>query len=878
MKKSFYLLFSILFMFCISTQSNAQIFFTEDFEGTMNATTNIPNNWTESTAGATDGIYDVGDNLLANSASYWPVPAHTNFAQSNDDACNCDKSNDKLILPYQDFTSYTNGITLAADLYMDGRYSSTGLVEVSTDSGSTWTTVYTMPLVNGIWQDSSVIVLNAYAGQDSVLIAFRYEDNASWATGLGVDNVRLIATAANNDLVAVGSDVEYTSIPISQLPSSGYPLTANVRNDGTAAVTDAVVTANIYALPNTTTIVQTLSSTPTNIAIGTTLGISAGSFTPSVPGGYLFEYITSMTALTDGDNSNDTTRVVVTITGDGSYSRDDGSIAVSLGLNNNTFGELGNVFDYPNSGYKMDSVLFFFSSTSVGDTTSIKVYDVVGGVPSTQIGTSGDIIITAADTGGVVKIVPVTNMSGGPLQITSTQVFVAATDSYSGFLGLGFSSAIYTPGGTLANISGGAFSNMDLLGFPNPAIIRPFISYDCSVLTNTTSSTTSSCTGADGSATVILAGGSTPYTYAWDNAAGNQTTAVATGLAAGPYVVFYTDSMNCTNSDTVLVLNTNTPTLSAVVSSSFNGSDISCNQSSDGEATATGSGGTGTLTYAWSTNASNQTTAVVTGLTAGTYVVSVTDASSCTTVDSVTLSAPDTIFVIPDSLANVTCNGAADGLILVTTGGGTGSYTYLWSNGATTEDLTGLAPNIYSGTITDANGCTFSAALPIIEPAVLVSAIVDNANGSATASATGGTSPYSFQWDASANNQTTAIATGLTNNTYNCTVTDDNGCTTVESVTITGVGTDNIEGLSILNMFPNPAQNSVNIDIQLEHAMDVNIRVMNVTGQTVMESNLGSIENKRTTLKLSKLTNGVYTIQFTMGTETTTRKLIVNKQ
>ena len=78
----------------------------------------------------------------------------------------------------------------------------------------------------------------------------------------------------------------------------------------------------------------------------------------------------------------------------------------------------------------MDSVLFYFNPNTVGDTTEVKIYDVVAGVPNTLIGTSGLIIVSNTDTAGVLKMVPVTNLSGGPLSITSSQVFVALTDTY----------------------------------------------------------------------------------------------------------------------------------------------------------------------------------------------------------------------------------------------------------------------------------------------------------------------------------------------------------------------------------------------------------------------------------------------------------------
>ncbi len=789
----------VLLLFCVAqTQSEAQVFFSEDFEGTMNATTNIPTNWTETTAGASDGIYDVGDNLLANSAGYWPVPVHTQFAQTNDDACNCDKSDDKLILPLQDFTSYA-AVNLQVDLYMDGQYGSTGKVEVSTDNGTTWTEVYTIPLVNGLWQDSSIVALNAYAGSDSILVAFKFEDNAGWATGLGVDNVSLIGSSSPvDDLAAVSANGVYTTIPITQVPATGMPLDADVLNNGSAAIVDAVVTANVYDL-GTGTVIQTTNSTATNVAAGSTTTINAGTFTPAAPGTYAFEFITSMASVTDIDNSNDTVRYVFFISGDGSYARDNFTLAVELGLGT-TFGELGNIFDYPNANYKMDSVLFYFNPNTVGDTTEVKIYDVVAGVPNTLIGTSGLIIVSNTDTAGVLKMVPVTNLSGGPLSITSSQVFVALTDSYTGFVGLGFGTEIYTPGGTFANIAGGSWTDMANLGFANPAIIRPYVSFDCSVLT-----------------------------------------------------------------------------LSTAVTSSYNGADVSCYASTDGEATATAAG-TSNYAYTWDANANAQNTAIATGLTAGVYVVSVTD-SVCTTIDTITLTAPDSFSIAVDSFANVSCNGGANGLVAVTIGGATAPYSYNWSNGATTDDLFGLTAGTYFGTVTDANGCIFVAPVPIAEPTLLVATATDAGNGQvANAAASGGTPPYSFQWDAAANNQTAQSASNLTPGTYSVTVTDANGCTSDTSVTILATNINTIEGIGSLNMFPNPADAQLMLDIQLERAMNVSVRVLNVTGQTVIQSQLGTIQTQSKVLDLNKLNDGVYTVQFNLGTEMISKKLIVSKR
>jgi hypothetical protein len=674
-----------------------------------------------------------------------------------------------------------------------------------------------------------------------------------------------------DDIEVISNAIEYTTVPLSQVPVTGMILSADVRNNGSAAVSDAVLTANVYEL-NANVFVQTSSSIATSINAGLVSTINAGSFTPSTAGVYLFEYISSMTAVTDSDNTNDTLRSIIQITDDGSYARDNFTLAVSLGLNTSTYGELGNVFEYPNSGYKMDSVLFYMQPSTVGDTTEIKIYDVVAGVPNTLIGTSGLIIISNTDTAGVLKMVPVTNLAGGPLAITSPKVFVSLSDSYTGFLGLGFATEIYTPGGTYANINGGAWTEMATLGFPNPAIIRPYSSFDCSVLTLSTAVTSSfngadvSCiASADGEATATAAGTS-GYIYTWDANAGAQNTSIATGLTAGVYVVSVTDTV-CTTIDTITLT---APDSFSVAVDSF--ANVSCNGGTDGLVAVTIGGATAPYTYNWSNGA---TTDDLFGLTAGTYFGTVTDANGCVVVAPVPVVEPDSFSIAVDSFANVACNGGTDGLVAITLTGGTTPYNFNWSNGATTDDLFGLSAGTYFGTVTDANGCSTVAPVPITEPTALVASTVDNGNGSATVSAVGGVSPYVYLWS---NSTTSSTATGLASGSYVVTVTDANGCedTSVVNVVVTSV--DNIDGLGALKMFPNPAEAQVTLDIQLEYAMDVEIRVLNVTGQTVLNAALGTIQTQREVLDLTKLISGVYTVQINMGTEMISKKLIVNKQ
>src|SRR5690606_29356603 len=159
----------------------------------------------------------------------------------------------------------------------------------------------------------------------------------------------------------------------------------------------------------------------------------------------------------------------------------------------------------------------------------------------------------------------------------------------------------------------------------------------------------------DGEAMVTVSGGTAPYTYLW-NDANAQTTATATGLAAGTYMVTVTDANNCTTITNVTIAE---PTLLEASITLTNVVNVSCFDGNDGSAMVTVSGGTAPYTYLWN-DATAQTTATAAGLEAGTYTVTVTDANNCTTTETFTITEPTALNVVPTQ-TNVLCKGAATG-------------------------------------------------------------------------------------------------------------------------------------------------------------------------------------------------------------------------
>ncbi|HOY05710.1 MAG TPA: HYR domain-containing protein [Saprospiraceae bacterium] len=285
--------------------------------------------------------------------------------------------------------------------------------------------------------------------------------------------------------------------------------------------------------------------------------------------------------------------------------------------------------------------------------------------------------------------------------------------------------------------------------------------------------------GSNGSATVTPGGGTLPYTYVWDNGSTDQT---ATGLSAGSHMVTVTDANGCTETATVTI----TQPASAVAVTISASTNVSCFGGSNGAATAAGTGGTGTITYLWN---NGQTTATATGLTAGTYNVTATDANGCTAFATIVITQPAELEAIVSAQTNVLCNGTATGSATILPAGGTAPYTYNWSNGPTTQTASGLTAGTYFVTITDAMLCKVTRTVTITQPTLLTIQIISTTdeactgghNGTATVSATGGTTPYNFTWPGAL---TGASQTGLSAGTYVVTVTDANNCTATVPVVI----------------------------------------------------------------------------------------------
>ena len=289
--------------------------------------------------------------------------------------------------------------------------------------------------------------------------------------------------------------------------------------------------------------------------------------------------------------------------------------------------------------------------------------------------------------------------------------------------------------------------------------------------------TNPSCNGlANGSISLNITNATPPISYLWSNGATSQN---LNGLAAGVYCVTVTDANSITASECY------TLTQPPAINVSNVSIQPSCNGSSNGSINITVSGGSGPYTFVWS---NGSITEDISGITAGTYTVTVTDATSCTSSSTIILGQPAALNIAGVS-TSPSCFGGANGSVNITVIGGTPAFVYSWSNGASTEDISGLSANNYSVTVTDANGCSATQTFSVTNPPQLTLSFMSvspscngGSNGSINTTVVGGTAPFTFVWTGGLSGEDPI---NVEAGTYFVTATDANGCTATGTVTVT---------------------------------------------------------------------------------------------
>jgi gliding motility-associated-like protein len=343
---------------------------------------------------------------------------------------------------------------------------------------------------------------------------------------------------------------------------------------------------------------------------------------------------------------------------------------------------------------------------------------------------------------------------------------------------------------------------------------------------NTSTITNLSCNGSDdGTMTINIDGGvlgdHPSYSATLFDTSGAQIgspfatpvgtspgTATFTGLSAGVYYAYLTDTFGCfVNTDTLVITQPDT-----LIISLGNTTLTRCFADADGTGTVLAIGGTPTYSFLWDAAASNQITTTATGLVRGSYDVTLSDANGCMDTLTVTINSPfpGLPAITINSTPSTSCAGDGTATIFATFNlvGNATDYTYSWSNSTSTGvAATNLPSGMTAVTVTDINGCqAIDSVLITGSPTVSITGMpVINTGcgttvGQVTAAATGDPAGYTYQWTGNAGGQTTALITGLPLGTYTVTVTGiSNGCTTTGSAIVQESGALNVIGFNVTN-------------------------------------------------------------------------------
>ena len=386
---------------------------------------------------------------------------------------------------------------------------------------------------------------------------------------------------------------------------------------------------------------------------------------------------------------------------------------------------------------------------------------------------AGTYTYTVSDTNGCTANTTISISQPNPLQAIANVTSPIVCNAGSGVItitGAG-GTAPYTGTGSFTVVAGTyTYPIVDANGCSSTVTITIT---QAPVLTLSLTQTNVNCNGfATGSITANPAGGQGPYTYLWSN---SQTTQTVSNLLAGAYNVVVTDNLGCTvNGNTTI-----TQPLAPILLQESH-TNILCFGNNTGSIDLSVSGGTSPYTYSWS---NSSTTQDIQNLIAGTYNVTVTDANGCIAVMSINVTQPAIPLSVGYTTTNVSCFGLSDGSIDVTPLGGTGPFTYFWTTGLASQDLSNIPAGQYIIAITDANNCVTSAQITVNQPTAPLSGTITQLpitcyganDGQLTANANGGTAPYSYTWSPSG--QTGSIASMLAPGTYVVSIVDANGCT-----------------------------------------------------------------------------------------------------
>ncbi len=682
------------------SNTNAQVLFSENFEGVINNVTKLPVNWQDS-GNSLDGIYSVGDsaqaNYLLNQSSLWKVPAHGQFAMTNDVRCSyekgigyCDKSKDRLIFPMLSFPTFSGSLILKFDAFFTGKLGSLATVEVSLDGGSKWVKEYELVADENQWQSNSVN-LSKYIGESNVLISFLYNDNNLVRDGLAIDNVVIKKQIPWKDVSVDYVDAaKFSFIPITQVDS--IPLKMTIHNSGTLLLD--TITAFIQVLESTfpQKILFSGSKKVYNLNPIDTLTLSLGKFLPLKKNSdYLFRHWVHTSK--DTVQENDSLNIPIRIT-QSKYARDNVSSTSNFDLTSINTITLGNVYSITRASY-IDSVYFETSVSSIGTNVQAYIFPILNGkVSLNELGKSD--IYTLSNPTQSVYLKIKSNTLGKVFLDTGNYLVAIQKLNGGGSMGIKLCDNYYEKNTVFMRIGNVSFQTLDsyFSGTKKTVpIIRAFLTPFCRLSTKIKMINTK-CKFSTGSLTAIPQNGKSPYTYLWNN---NVTDSSISNLGIGKYSVRIKDYFDCFFDSLNISLD---PFHNPIIGIDSLRHPL-CFGDASGYISVTTDNPAIITKVKWNGVATNQL--FTDNAKAGTYKIDIVDGNNCEDSIKVNLINPDSLgvtYLVKDETIK------SKGIISLFVNGGNPPYSYSWGDTLKMKNRAELkGDSLYVVTISDTNGC-----------------------------------------------------------------------------------------------------------------------------------------------------------------------------
>jgi hypothetical protein len=727
--------------------------FCENFDSYLNSS--MPSGWSTSSLSSAGGFY-MSDAATINTGS-WDIDPHGKFMIANDDKCNCNSSEELLATPSIDLTG-VNNVYLSFDYWNDNRFGGGEASVHMSINGSAWDTIVILSSQEK-WAHE-IIDINAAWNNNDVKFRFGWTDKGNWSTGFAIDNIK-IDTLLDVDLKPINygwlssSNIEYSIFPLSQFNSQIFNPYITYLNAGKmiGPVQSTIeLKSSSYA--------QQLHSTNSFPSLSTV----NVPFQASILGNGVFDITYT------NDQNNSIRKKFAEITNK-EFALDLPGSRGSLGTGIGCKFETGNLFEISTSSFVEGVKVYLGNGTTVGSEIYAKLLDYNSG-NFDSISQSNAITLTQNDINNGWVTVNFIN----PISV-SNQTYVAAigfaSDTglvYVDYSGKQLNTSYYRSFGDCGG--NGTWNMIDR----NPKV-RLILKDDCVGLEVSIDSLVPPTCPNSGDGVVYLAytGGQAPVTFNWSNASTNQN---LNNVDNGIYNVSVTEGSGCT----LTIENINLSIQDSTIITDVVNTNALCGY--DGTLSVSAEG-VGPMVYRWGVDRINYGPSLIeAGI--GYHTVEVTDGNQCIWIDSFLVNGNIPISVL-DSIIYPNCD-SANGNIWVTPTGGSGIYTYLWSNSSTANNLGLVSSGMYSLTVNDGS-CSRAFDFNLADSSsAYLSALGTNptcfldSDGEVNLTIdSGGTAPFSYLWS---NSSVIEDPNNFNAGLHKVTVTDANNCSSFLSITL----------------------------------------------------------------------------------------------